>query len=69
MPNILYELNIVFQLENSRQQETDKASLLQKEIKEASNKVQVGFSLVLLLVLPAFLDLDFPRENGHKQDS
>lgn len=28
------------QLENSRQQETDKASLLQKEIKEASNRVQ-----------------------------
>ena len=30
-------------MENSRQQETDKAGLLQKEIKEASNKVQVSW--------------------------
>ena len=31
----------MFQLENSRQQETDKASMLQKEVKEANNQVQV----------------------------
>ena len=42
----IYLVLILIQLESSRQQETDKASSLQKEIKDASNKVQVCYNII-----------------------
>lgn len=49
-------------LENSRQQETDKAGLLQKEIKEASNKVQ-AFSHSLREVLDRLNDANSEKKS------
>lgn len=43
----IYLVLILIQLESSRQQETDKASSLQKEIKDASNKVQVCYNIIM----------------------
>lgn len=47
----IYLILILIQLESSRQQETDKASSLQKEIKDASNKVQVCYNITYAHVL------------------
>ena len=50
----IYLVLILIQLESSRQQETDKASSLQKEIKDASNKVQVYYFIIYAHVLLCF---------------